>query len=106
MADLHILRHHKLGLPEARKLAFRWAEQVESDFDMRCTYEEGNRSDEVCFSRAGVEGSLVVTNNSFELNARLGFMLGVFKGRIEDEIIRTLDTMLAPKQRVAKKREL
>lgn len=108
MSDLHILRHHKLGLHEARKLAFRWAEQVEDDFGMSCTYEEGRTTDEVCFTRSGVDGTLVVTKDSFELNAKLGLMVGVFKGKIEGEIVKMLDLMLTPvavaKKDVAKKR--
>jgi putative polyhydroxyalkanoate system protein len=96
VADLHILRHHTLGLLAARKLAFQWAEQVESDFGMSCTYEEGRNADEVCFTRAGVDGTLAVTKDSFELKARLGFLVGAFKGRIESEIVKMLDDMLPP----------
>ncbi len=94
MADLHILRHHTLGLQAARKLAFQWAEQVEKDFSMTCTYEEGKSTDEVCFVRTGVEGTLTVTKDRFELKARLGFLVGAFKGRIESEIVKMLDDML------------
>ncbi len=95
MADLHILRIHKLGLPEARKVAFEWAVQAERDFSMDCSYEEGKTSDEVGFSRSGVKGSLVVTADKFELNATLGFLLGAFKSRIEGEIVKNLDALLA-----------
>jgi putative polyhydroxyalkanoate system protein len=94
VADLHILRHHTLGLPAARKLAFQWAEHVEKDFGMSCTYEEGRSADEVCFTRTGVEGTLAVTKDRFELKARLGFLVGAFKGRIESEIVKMLDDML------------
>ena len=95
MADLHILRNHQLGLPAARKIALAWALQAERDFSMDCSYEEGKTSDEVGFSRSGVKGSLVVTAEKFELNATLGFLLGAFKGRIEGEIVKNLDTLLA-----------
>lgn len=95
MADLHILRNHQLGLPAARKIAFAWAERAERDFSMDCSYKEGKTSDEVGFSRSGVKGSLVVTGEKFELNATLGFLLGTFKGRIEGEIVKNLDTLLA-----------
>ncbi|MBA4261261.1 MAG: polyhydroxyalkanoic acid synthase, partial [Comamonadaceae bacterium] len=54
MADIHIQRQHQLGLPGARKVAWRWAEQAEADFGMTCTYEEGDDGDEVQFSRSGV----------------------------------------------------
>lgn len=96
MADLHILRPHTLGLARARKIALDWAEQVERDFDMQCTYEEGRTDDRVRFSRSGVQGELHVTKDKFELDARLGFLLGAFKGRIEAEIVAMLDTLLAP----------
>ena len=95
MPDIHIQRDHSLGLPEARKLAFRWAEVAEEKFDMTCSYEEGKTSDLVSFSRSGVNGELKVTADTFELDARLGFLLGVFKDRIETEIVKNLDELLA-----------
>ncbi|MCZ8256301.1 MAG: polyhydroxyalkanoic acid system family protein, partial [Polaromonas sp.] len=85
MADIHIQREHTLGLLEARKIAFKWAEQVEEKFDMECTYEEGKTEDLVSFSRSGVSGTLAVTKDSFDLNAKLGFLLGAFKDKIEGE---------------------
>jgi putative polyhydroxyalkanoate system protein len=94
VADLHILREHTLGMAKARTIAFDWAEQVERDFGMACTYEEGKSADVVRFTRTGVEGELHVTKDRFELDARLGFLLGAFKGRIEAEIVKLLDTML------------
>ena len=95
MANVHILRKHTLGLPEARKIAFQWAEQVEKDFGMDCTYDEGSTQDHVAFTRSGVTGSLKVTQDKFELNAKLGFLLGAFKDRIEGEIVKNLDALLA-----------
>jgi putative polyhydroxyalkanoate system protein len=95
VANLHILRNHSLGLPAARKIAFKWAEQVESEFSMECTYEEGAHQDEVSFKRSGVSGTLHVTKDKFELDAKLGFLLGAFKDRIEGEIVKNLDVLLA-----------
>ena len=79
MADLHIVRKHALGLAGARKIAFKWAEQVEIDLGLSCTYEEGRSADRVCFSRSGVQGELQVTKEAFELDAKLGFLVGAFK---------------------------
>lgn len=104
MADIHIRRDHHLGLSGARKLAWKWAEQVEADFDMSCTYEEGDAADEVIFTRSGVNGTLKVSADHFELDARLGFLLGAFKDRIESEIVKNLDQLLAAKKKVAKKK--
>ena len=101
MADIHIHRHHKLGLKGARKLAWQWAEQVEAEFEMACTYVEGEDSDDVQFSRSGVKGNLHVCADHFELNAQLGFLLGAFKERIESEIVKNLDELLAGKKKTA-----
>lgn len=94
MADLHILRPHALGLLAARKIAVQWAEQAKQEFGMDCTYEKGKLLDEVSFTRSGVQGTLLVSKSRFELNAKLGFLLGAFKDRIEAEIVKTLDDLL------------
>jgi putative polyhydroxyalkanoate system protein len=96
VADLHIVREHALGLARARKIAFKWAELVEAEFDMKCNYSEGKTVDEVDFARIGVRGVLKVSKDRFELNAHLGFLVGAFKGTIEAEIVKNLDTLLAP----------
>ncbi len=100
MPDIHITRDHELGFPTARKLAFRWAETAEEKLGMACTYEEGKTSDLVSFTRSGVNGELKVTKDRFELDARLGFLLGAFKDRIETEIVKNLDLLLAEKEPV------
>ena len=105
MAQIHIHREHQLGLAGARKVAWQWAEQAEADFDMACTYEEGNDGDEVQFSRSGVSGTLKVSGDHFELDAQLGFLLGAFKDRIEGEIVKNLDELLASKKPAAKKKK-
>ncbi|SFC16721.1 putative polyhydroxyalkanoic acid system protein [Polaromonas sp. OV174] len=104
MADIHIARPHALGLTQARKIAFQWAEKVEEKFDLECTYEEGSSQDQLCFKRSGVSGTLTVTQDRFELTAKLGFLLGAFKETIEGEIVKNLDTLLATKAPAAKKK--
>jgi putative polyhydroxyalkanoate system protein len=103
MANIHIHRDHSLGLPKARKIAWAWAEQVESEFDMACTVVEGETSDTVEFTRSGVNGTLVVAADHFELNAKLGFLLGAFSKTIEAEITKNLDALLSEGEAVAKK---
>jgi putative polyhydroxyalkanoate system protein len=95
MPDIKIHREHSLGLVKARKIAWQWAEQVEKDFDMSCTVVEGEFSDTVEFTRTGVSGHLIVAADHFDLNAKLGFLLGAFAKTIEGEIRKNLDTLLA-----------
>ena len=94
MADIHIHRDHALGLAKARKIAWKWAEDVESKFDMECTVIEGETSDTVEFTRSGVKGTLIVAPDHFELEAKLGFLLGAFSKTIEGEITKNLDALL------------
>ncbi len=95
MADIRIHRDHKLGLAKAREVAWAWAEDVEKRFDMECTVLEGDTSDTVEFTRAGVTGSLIVAADHFDLHAKLGFLVGAFSKTIEAEIQANLDTLLA-----------
>jgi putative polyhydroxyalkanoate system protein len=96
--EIHISRDHSLGLAQARKLAFRWAEAAEEKLGMECTYEEGKAQDIVSFTRIGANGELKVTKDRFELEAHLGFLLGAFRERIEGEIVKNLDLLLAQKE--------
>ena len=95
MPDIRIHRKHTLGLAKARKVAWQWAEQVEKEFDMDCTVIEGEASDTVEFERTGVKGTLLVAADRFDLDAKLGFLLGAFSKTIENEIEKNLDALLA-----------
>lgn len=103
MADIHIHRAHTLGLTQARKIAWKWAEEVEENYDMECTVNEGDTSDTVEFSRAGVTGTLYVAADHFDLNATLGFLMGAFSNKIKTEIEKNLDALLAAAKPPSKK---
>ena len=67
---------------------------------MACTVLEGETSDTVEFSRSGAHGRLIVAADHFDLQAKLGFLLGVFSHRIEAEIEGNLDRLLGAAQSV------
>jgi putative polyhydroxyalkanoate system protein len=106
--DIRIHREHALGLAKARKIAWQWAEEVEQKLQMECCVIEGETSDTVEFTRSGVSGRLIVAADHFDLEAKLGFLLGAFSKSIETEITRNLDTMLgqakAPARKAARKK--
>jgi putative polyhydroxyalkanoate system protein len=104
MPDIKIHRDHALGLAKARKIALKWAEDVEKDFGMECTMIEGEFSDTVQFTRSGVNGTLIVAPDHFDLNAKLGFLLGAFSKTIEHEIQKNLDALLAKNSKPAAKK--
>jgi putative polyhydroxyalkanoate system protein len=107
MPDLNIYREHSLGLAKARKVAQAWADDAGDKFQMECTVIPGKTEDTVEFKRSGVNGTLVVAASHFNLNAKLGFLLGAFSKTIEAEITKALDALLqsnsAPKKPAAKK---
>ena len=101
MADINIIRAHGMTLAGARKVASQWAEQAKEKFDMACTYEEGITGDLYSFARSGVSGALTVNQDTFVLTAKLGFLLGAFKDKIEAEIVKHLDALINSKAPVA-----
>lgn len=101
MSRIHITREHRLGLPEARKLAVRWAETAQEHLGMEWLYEEGEEEDQLAFKRAGVHGTLTVTPERFMLDAKLGLLLAAFRHRIETEIVQNLDLLLAHEEPMA-----
>lgn len=104
MAQLQIHREHHLGLEGARAVAKEWASHVEQEFGMQCAFKPHPKGETVEFSRSGVSGVLQVSANAFELDAKLGFLLGAFKGTIEAEIVKNLDTLLAAKPKTRAKK--
>jgi len=94
VADIRIVREHGLGLERARRLAWRWGEVAQKKLEMECTYDEEVGGDVLRFRRPGASGELKVAADRFELHARLGLLLGVFRGKIESEIVRNLDELL------------
>ena len=95
MADINIHRPHKLGLARAREVASSWTEEVAKRFDMEFTVIGGKTQDTVEFKRSGVKGTLVVAADHFDLQAKLGFLMGAFSKTIEAEITKNLDQLLA-----------
>lgn len=94
MPDLRIHRQHDLGLEPARAIAHRWMDDARERFHMSCECQSGTEADTIGFQAPGVSGTLRVAADAFELEARLGFLLGPFSQRIEQEIAQQLDALL------------
>ena len=96
MPELNIERTHTLGLDGARAVAERWREQAEQEWGMACECELGETTDRTRFTRSGVSGELVVSDTRFDLQLKLGFLLGAYSGKIEEKIQANLDALLGP----------
>ena len=96
MPELKIEREHTLGLAGARAVAERWREQAVQDWGMSCESEPGDSEDSMRFARSGVSGELTVTETRFDLQLKLGFLLGAYSGKIAQKINANLDELLGP----------
>ncbi|PUE61692.1 hypothetical protein B9Z45_04800 [Limnohabitans sp. 2KL-17] len=94
MPELKIEREHALGLAGAREVAERWREQAEQEWGMACESESGETQDLLRFARSGVSGELAVSATRFDLQLKLGFLLGAYSARIEEKIKANLDELL------------
>ena len=94
MPDIHIERNHTLGIAGARAVAHKWIAQVEQEFGLECVYTQGEGCDTATFTRAGIDGTVEVTDTTFKLDATLGFLFSSFSEMIEAKITRNLDAML------------
>jgi putative polyhydroxyalkanoate system protein len=97
MPELKIERTHTLGLSEARAVAALWLEQAEQEWGMACEAEPGESEDTMRFARSGVSGELRVTGTRFDLQLKLGFLLGAYSRKIEEKIQANLDELLGPR---------
>ncbi|WP_076998616.1 polyhydroxyalkanoic acid system family protein [Variovorax sp. KK3] len=94
MPDIQIERSHNLGIDAARTIARRWVRQVEQDYGLSCSYEEGDTQDLGRFSRAGVDGRVEVSGTAFKLHATLAGLFAGFSEQIEHRLRTKLDELL------------
>lgn len=79
--DMHA--SHQMGREEAQAAADRLAADLARKFDI----DYGWHGDHIHFERTGVDGTITVRENEIRIQARLGLMLMLLKGRIEEEIV-------------------
>ena len=94
MSDVQFQQAHNLGLPKARELAQRWADGAAAKMGLTCKHQEGAEQDVISFERSGVNGTMTVTANSFDVNIKLGLMMKAFKPMIEAEITKSFTRMI------------
>src|SRR3989338_4415342 len=94
MSDVQFQQAHNLGLPKARELAQRWADGAAAKMGLTCKHQEGAEQDVIAFERSGVNGTMTVTANSFDVNIKLGLMMKAFKPMIEAELAKNVSRMV------------
>jgi putative polyhydroxyalkanoate system protein len=90
MADIHVVRKHRLTVAQAKKIAQKTADDLASEYDLQSEWQ----GDTLKFSRSGVNGAMAVSASEIRLDVKLGLLLGAFKSKIEDHIEHRLDELL------------
>ena len=86
MSHIDIRHAHSLTKPKARKVVDEVAKKLAERFQMECGWD----GDVLNFSRSGVDGHIELGPKELHVNAKLGFLAGMFKDSIESEIRRVL----------------
>ena len=87
MARIDIRRKHGSSVKEAKAAVDKTAKAIAKKFDITSAWE----GDTLHFQRSGVDGHIKVTRAEVHVYAELGFLLGMMKPMIEQEIQKQLD---------------
>jgi putative polyhydroxyalkanoate system protein len=70
-----------MSLDEAKQAAQKVTDKLAEKLDMKSRWE----GDKLHFTRSGVDGTLAVTTKDATIDIKLGFMLGMMSGKIEQQ---------------------
>jgi putative polyhydroxyalkanoate system protein len=87
---VRIRRSHRLGIEEARSRADEIATHLGQQYSLTSRWQ----GDYLIVSGNGVNGQLIVAEESIELQVRLGFALKLMEGPIRSVIESTMDEHL------------
>lgn len=94
MSKIRVIRRHNLGMACARAEVERIARRVQEDYGADYAWD----GDTLHFSRSGVQGRIAITDNSLDLNLKLGLLFRAMKTQIEQRLIAKIDRHLASRQ--------
>lgn len=87
MSRIHLRRSHDLSPKAARERVDRMAEALARKFEAECAW----KGDVLAIEHPNVSGSVTVGRKEIVLDAKLGFLLAMFRDRVDAEISRILD---------------
>ena len=87
MSQILLRREHDLTPAAAREKVERVAEVLARRFDAKCE----RQGDVLTIKHPTVSGTVTLGSNEVVVAAKLGRMLSMFRGRIDEELERVLD---------------
>ncbi len=87
MSRIHLRRTHDLTPKAARQRVNRMAEALSARFDAECKW----KGDVLSIEHSNVNGTVTVGKDEIVVEATLGFLLAMFRDRVDEELVRILD---------------
>ena len=87
MSRIHLRRAHDLTPKAARQRVGRMAEKLARRFAAECRWQ----GDVLSIHHRDVSGTVEVGKDEIVVEARLGFLLAMFRDRVDEELVRILD---------------
>ena len=87
MSRIHLRRAHDLTPKAARQRVDRMAAELGKRFDAECEWE----GDVLAIRHPNVNGKVTVGKDEIQVEATLGFLLAMFRDRVDEELVRILD---------------
>ncbi|RYY97024.1 MAG: hypothetical protein EOO24_20355 [Comamonadaceae bacterium] len=102
MSDIHIERHHLLGLPRAQQVAHAWMQEARERWGLEFQHQpwpgaadEEGAADQIRFSGMGADGQAQVSASAFSVQLTLNGLMAAFGPMVEEKMARKLDELLA-----------
>jgi putative polyhydroxyalkanoate system protein len=87
MSRIHLRRSHDLTPKAARQRVERMADALSRKFDAECSWQGAVLEIE----HPNVNGTVTVGKDEIVVEATLGFLLAMFRDRVDAELVRILD---------------
>ena len=87
MSRIELRRSHDLTAKAARERVSRMAEALGQKFGAKC----GWRGDVLSIEHPNVTGTVTIAKREIIVEAKLGFLLAMFRDRVDEELVRILD---------------
>ena len=87
MSRIHLRRPHDLTAKAAHQRVDRMADALSKRFDAVCRWD----GDVLSIRHANVNGTVTIARDEIVVEATLGFLLAMFRDRVDEELVRILD---------------
>jgi putative polyhydroxyalkanoate system protein len=87
MSRIHLSRSHDLTAKAARERVNRMAKALAQKFDAECSWQ----GDVLSIEHPNVTGTVTIAKREIVVEATLGFLLAMFRDRVDAELVHILD---------------